>query len=75
MTEMVREFSPNGVPIMIDGLVIGDEVIPESIRIFPILGDTLGYPFFGHKNHSDDLVTQVADRLTQVHQRERDKGV
>lgn len=70
MIEMVREFCPSGLPIMIDGVVAGGEVIPDSIRIFPIEGDTLGYPFFGHTD-PDDLGKKIARRLTVVRQMDR----
>ena len=36
MIHMVREFLPNGMPIMIDGVVEGDRVSPASARIFPL---------------------------------------
>jgi hypothetical protein len=65
MIEMVREFRPNGLPIMIDGVVAGDEVIPDSIRIYPIENDTLGYPFFGHMD-PDDLGKKIASRLNVI---------
>jgi hypothetical protein len=65
MIEMVREFCPSGLPIMIDGVVAGDEVIPDSIRIFPIEGDVLGYPFFGHMD-PNDLGKKIASRLTMI---------
>lgn len=65
MIEMIREFYPSGLPIMIDGLVRGDEVAPESIRIYPIEGDILGYPFFGHTD-PEDLGKSIASRLTML---------
>ncbi|MAN21568.1 MAG: hypothetical protein CL985_00320 [Euryarchaeota archaeon] len=71
MIHMVREFMPNGLPIMIDGIVVGEAVEPESIRIFPIMNNRLGYPFYGYMD-PDDLGKKIASRLTTVSQAHSD---
>lgn len=66
MIHMIREFMPNGLPIMIDGIVVGEAVEPASVRIFPIMDDRLGTPFYGHMD-PNDLGKKIASRLTLVH--------
>tara|TARA_B100000963_G_scaffold152516_1_gene132854 strand:+ start:10304 stop:10537 length:234 start_codon:yes stop_codon:yes gene_type:complete len=71
MIHMVREFLPNGMPIMIDGVVEGDRVSPDSARIFPLsVGEdapsVIGTPFYCF-NDPDDLGKKIADRLTKVY--------
>tara|TARA_R100001230_G_scaffold20108_1_gene10264 strand:+ start:51 stop:284 length:234 start_codon:yes stop_codon:yes gene_type:complete len=71
MIHMIREYLPNGMPIMIDGIVDGDRVSPESARIFPLsVGEdapsVIGVPFYCHED-PDDLGKKIADRLTKVY--------
>ena len=72
MIHMVREYLPNGMPIMIDGVVEGDRVSPASARIFPLsVGEdepsVIGTPFYCF-NDPDDLGKKIADRLTKVYE-------
>jgi len=51
--------------------VVGEAVEPESIRIFPIMNNRLGYPFYGYMD-PDDLGKKIASRLTTVSQAHSD---
>ena len=71
MIHIVREFLPNGIPIMIDGVLDGERVAPASTRIFPLsVGEdepsVIGVPFYCH-NDPDDLGKKIADRLTMIY--------
>ena len=35
---IIREISPNGMPLVVDALYSHKGVVPESVRVFPILG-------------------------------------
>ena len=35
---IIREISPNGLPLVVDALYSHKGVVPESVRVFPILG-------------------------------------
>ncbi len=64
---MIREFQPDGAPIVLMGTITGGVVDPNTACMYPIFGAVIGDPLPEDIMHH--LRESVAERLTKLYEK------
>lgn len=67
MRHLIREFQPEGAPIVLTGTITGGVVDPTTTSMHPIFGAVIGDPLPEDVMHH--LRESVAKRLTKLYEK------
>ena len=66
MRHLIREFKPNGAPVLLTGYITDGLVVPKTTRMYPIIGGFIG-PVLPDEI-MQDIAEGVATRLTKLYE-------